>query len=95
MTDQRTRDLEALLRSTEAAHGAYETTELNGVYDEAWSRWYAAYLLEHGIGRMLGREIGVDALATFLATGWQESQASEASDESWAAATARRIVAQL
>ena len=95
MTDERTRDLEALLTEAEDAHGVYETTELNGVYDDAWSLWYATYLVDHGIGRLIGREIDVHALTTFLATSWQESQDSGASGEPWAAATARRIVAQL
>lgn len=91
MTDERTRELEALLAEAEGAHGVYESTELDGVYDEAWARWYAAYLVDHGIGRLIGREIGVEALTDVLATGWQESQAEVASGQSWAAVTARRI----
>ena len=39
----------ALLRETEAAHGAYETSVLGGVFDEDWAVWYAAYLLDHGL----------------------------------------------
>jgi hypothetical protein len=95
MTDERTHDLEALLTQAEDAHGVYETGELNGVYDEDWARWYAAYLVEHGIGRLVGREIDVESLTTFLSTSWHESQGSEASGEPWAAATARRIVTRL
>ena len=54
MTTDRIAALEALLAETEAAHGAYETTELNGVYDQEWPRWYAAYAVEHGIGEIRG-----------------------------------------
>jgi hypothetical protein len=31
---------------TGAAHGVYEEGELNGVYDQNWPAWYAAYLVE-------------------------------------------------
>ena len=39
----------ALLRQTETAHGAYETSVLGGTFDEDWPAWYAAYLLDHGL----------------------------------------------
>ena len=64
MTTDRIAALEALLAETEAAHGAYETTELNGVYDQEWPRWYAAYAVEHGIGEILvGHAVSSDDLA--------------------------------
>jgi hypothetical protein len=91
MNDERTRALQALLSETGDAHGAYETAELGGVYDEAWPQWYAAYAVEHGIGRILGRDIGVDELAELLTTSWRESQAAGGSSGTWAADTARRI----
>jgi hypothetical protein len=58
-----------LLEETLAAHGEYETTALGGVYDEAWPRWYAAYLLEHGIAQYLpnGNELDVERLSARLA----------------------------
>jgi len=43
MTSDRAAALERLLTEPSAAHGVYEKTELNGVYDEEWSRWYAGY----------------------------------------------------
>ena len=43
----------ALLTKTETAHGVYEMNVLGGVFDEAWSTWYAAYLLDHGLGDRL------------------------------------------
>ena len=64
MATDRIGALEALLAEAEAAHGVYETTELNGVYDQDWPRWYAAYAVDHGIGALLGRDVSVDELAS-------------------------------
>ena len=56
MTDeQRIRAIEELLAQIEAAHGAYEATDLNGVYDEQWPAWYAAYMLAEQSGTELPR----------------------------------------
>lgn len=33
-----------LLEEAAAAHGVYETEQLNGVYDEEWPTWYAAHM---------------------------------------------------
>ena len=88
--------LAALLTETEAAHGVYETTELNGVYDKEWPRWYARYAVDHSIDAVLGRPVTVDALAGFLATSFEEFQrADPRPTDPWAAYTARRIAAEL
>lgn len=82
----------ALLTESEQAHGIYETTELHGVYDKEWPRWYAAYAVDHGIGALLGRQITTDELAEFLARTFDEFKGADAKPtESWAAWTARRI----
>ena len=59
----------ALLRETEAAHGAYETNVLGGVFDEEWPAWYATYLLDHGLGDHLpgAKSLDVANLAAMLA----------------------------
>ena len=59
----------ALLRETQTAHGAYEADVLGGVYDEAWPAWYAAYLLDHGLGDHLpgAERLDVASLAAELA----------------------------
>ncbi len=59
----------ALLRETETAHGAYETRVLGGVFDEEWAPWYAAYLLDHGLGDLLpaAESLDVDDLTAMLA----------------------------
>ena len=89
----RTDALAALLTETEAAHGVYESTELNGVYDEQWPQWYAAYAVEHDIGALLGREVSAEELARTLSAAYQEFQATNPStSEPWQAFVARRLV---
>jgi len=96
MAADRIQALNDLLVRAEQAHGAFEATELNGVYDTEWAPWYAAWAVEHGIGALVGREVGADELAELL-TGSQE--AFEATvprpTESWAAFTARRLAEAL
>ena len=97
MTSDRAAALERLLTEPSAAHGVYEKTELNGVYDEEWSRWYAGYAVDHGIGELLGRQgVTADELARFLEQSWDEQQRAEPkATESWAAYTARRMSKEL
>jgi hypothetical protein len=96
MSTDRVRALEALLVETEAAHGVYESTELNGVYDERWPDWYAAYAVDHGIGELVGRPVAADELARVLAAAWDEMQAAEPKPaEHWSTVIARRIVQEL
>jgi hypothetical protein len=84
----------ALLREAETAHGAYETTVLGGVYDEAWPAWYAAYLLDHGLRDHLpgGESLDVANLAAMLA---RLAADYEQGDKAvpWPDVYARRIVA--
>jgi hypothetical protein len=88
--------LTALLAQAGEAHGKYEETELNGVYDKDWAGWYAAYAVEHGIGALIGHTISTDRLAEFLARSNVEFEGTEPrSAEPWAAYTARRISAEL
>jgi hypothetical protein len=86
----------ALLVEAEEAHGAYEATELGGVYDEDWPRWYAAYAVEHGIGELVGHEVPPDRLAAFLAAGFDDFKATDPEPaEPWSAYLARRVAAEL
>ncbi len=59
-TDQ-AQNIEALLVEAERAHAEYEAAELGGTYDQRWPQWYAAYAVEHGIGDVIGKEVGADA----------------------------------
>jgi hypothetical protein len=86
----------ALLVETERAHGVFEATELNGVYDQEWPRWYAAYAVEHGIGALVGHAVAADQLAQFLASTYAEfEQTHPKPQETWTAYMARRITAEL
>jgi hypothetical protein len=88
--------IEALLVRTEQAHGVFESTELEGVYDQEWPRWYAVYAVEHGIGEILGGGVTVDELAEFLARSNAEFEAIDPKpSETWATYAARRISAEL
>lgn len=96
MTIDRVQAIDELLVRAESAHGVYERTELHGVYDQDWPRWYARFAVEHGIGALVGREVTADELAAFLARTNAELERSEPKpDEPWSAHTARRIAAEL
>jgi hypothetical protein len=96
MTTDRVAAIEALLAQAEAAHGVYETTELNGVYDRDWPRWYATYAVEHGIGNLVGHPVTADELAAFLTAAWSEfEQADPGPAEPWSTVIARRIASEL
>jgi hypothetical protein len=56
----------ALLSEAGSAHGIYEENELNGVYDQNWPSWYAVYLVEHGLGQMLGASFTTEQLSRLL-----------------------------
>ena len=95
-TDGRIEALTALLAEAGAAHGRFEETELEGVYDQEWPLWYAAYAVEHGIGVLVGRAVTAPELARFLASSNAEFERIEPKpNEPWAAYTARRIAAEL
>jgi hypothetical protein len=86
----------ALLVQTMEAHGKYEERELNGVYDEEWARWYAAYAVEHGIGSLIGHDVTAAQLGRFLASSYEEFKQTEpVPAESWQSYTARRIAEEL
>jgi hypothetical protein len=96
MEVDRVETISGLLIEAEKAHGAYEATELNGVYDEAWPRWYAGYLVEHGIGEQLSRDVSAGDLAEFLAAAYADfDQAEPKPTEPWSDYVARRMAAEL
>jgi hypothetical protein len=96
MTGDRAAAVEALLVQTATAHGVFEETELQGVYDQAWPRWYATYAVEHGIGALVGHLVTIDRLAEFLATSNVEYEKNEPElREPWPTYTAGRITAEL
>ena len=96
MTEGRIEDIRALLIEAKRAHGVYETTELNGVYDEDWPRWYAAYAVDHGIDALLGRPVATEELTAFLGRSYTEFERTVPKpSEPWDDHVARRIAAEL
>ncbi len=96
MSSDRVEGLRALLVETEAAHGTYEATVLNGVYDKDWAQWYAGHAVEHGIGALIGHDVAADRLADSLASAYAEYEGiAPGARVPWAAYTARRIAADL
>lgn len=96
MEADRTDAVTALLVQAQQAHGAFEATELNGVYDREWARWYAVYAVDHGLGDLVGHGVTPDEVAGFLASSYAEfGQIDPKSSEPWAAYTARRIALEL
>jgi hypothetical protein len=95
MSDARVTAIQTLLSETESAHGAYEASELGGVYDEAWPAWYAAYAVDHGIGDILGRQVEPDDLAAFLTRAYADFEQADPKTESWQTYVARRIADDL
>lgn len=95
MTSDTVTAIAAILTRAESAHAAYEATELNGVYDQAWPAWYAGYAVRHGIGDVLGRVVAPDWLAPVLASAFDDFRTTTPSpDVSWATYVARRVVAE-
>jgi hypothetical protein len=94
--EDRVEAITALLVETMAAHGRFEETELKGVYDKEWARWYAAYAVEHGMARLVGHDLTAERLGAFLASSNIDYEKSDAKGRvPWADYTAPRISAEL
>jgi len=59
--------VESLLMQAEQAHGQYEQTVLDGVYDQDWAIWYANFVIDQGIEKVLGRSFSGERLSQFSA----------------------------
>jgi hypothetical protein len=97
MPDQRTQtieSIEALLDEAAEAHHVYERDMLNGAYDEQWPAWYGAYVVEHGLGKINGRELTAGEAGDMFVRGWEEFRSLDPQPaQSWSAWTARRLAA--
>jgi hypothetical protein len=92
----RTDAIEALLLQAEQAHGVYEAEQLNGVYDEAWPRWYADYAVEHGLSGLLARDAEPSRVATFLEETFADfERLGPKPAEPWSTYIAGRMAAEL
>jgi len=94
MAGDRVDEITQLLEQAGQAHGKYEQTELKGVYDQGWARWYAGYVVEQGISALLDHAVTVDQVTKFFTDSYVDYQRDKIT-ESWAAYTARRIQAEL
>jgi hypothetical protein len=84
--------IQALLEQTEAAHGIYETTELDGTYDQDWPAWYARYAVDHGLSDLVGRALTAEEVTGVLEHIWDDPQRADPKpSEPWAAYAARRL----
>ncbi len=86
-----THQVESLLMQTEQAHGQYEQTILNGIYDRDWTIWYANYAIDQGIEKVLNRAISGERLSQFLSQSYERYKA-EQSQKTWAAYTTQKLV---
>ncbi len=83
--------VEYLLIQAEQAHGQYERTILNGVYDQNWAIWYANYTIDQGMEKVLNRSFSGEQLSQFLSQSYEQYKA-EQSQKTWAAYTAQKLV---
>ncbi len=86
-----TEQVESLLIQAEQAHGQYEQTILNGVYDQDWPTWYANYVIEQGIEKVLNSPFSGEQLSQFLSQSYEQYKA-EQSQKTWAAYTAQKLI---
>lgn len=91
MADLMQEKLAKLLSDAQNAHHDYETTELEGVFDEQWPQWYADFLMSNGFADLLAVEADMDQLASRLSEISQRHKA-ERIDESWADYTAHNLL---
>ncbi len=94
MAGDRTNEIAALLIQAGQAHGKYEQSELRGVHDQDWPRWYAGYVVEQGISALLGHAVSVDQLTAFFISNYAEFQ-KQPSGTLWADFTAAQMQALL
>ena len=86
-----THQVESLLIQAEQAHGQYERTILNGIYDQDWAIWYANYAIDQGVEKVLSRPLSRKRLSQYLSQSYDQYKA-EQSQKTWAAYTAQKLV---
>lgn len=82
-----------LLSQAGSAHHDYEQTVLKGVYDQDWAVWYAEYVIEHGLNKVVPQSMRIDQLGRFL-TEIHQLYSEENPDLSWADFTAIELAKQ-
>jgi hypothetical protein len=69
--------VESLVSQTEQAHGQFEQTILNGIYDRDWAIWYANDAIDRGIEKVLNRSISGERLSQFLSQSYDRYKAEQ------------------
>jgi len=82
-----------LLSQAGSAHHHYEQTELKGVYDQNWAAWYADYVIEHGLNKLLPQSVTVAQLSQFL-TESNRGYEQTGKRQTWADFTAADLIQQ-
>lgn len=77
MDHVQTSRLTDLLNEAQRAHGEYEATELNGVFDEGWPQWYGAYIVDHGLSETVGQNVTAEQAAAHLASAYAEYERAD------------------
>lgn len=84
----------ALLSQAGEAHHEYEQNQLGGEYDQDWPTWYANYINEQGLGKLLNRQVNTEQLSQFLSQSNEEYKKSNPG-QSWTDYTAGKLLAGL
>ena len=90
MAESKIARVQTLLDQAGQAHHHFEQFELGGEFDEDWPQWYAAYLLENGLGQLLARQPQAAELAASLSSITEEHQ--DAEEQRWSAFVAPRLL---
>lgn len=94
MTAEATERIAAVLAQAAEAHHTYEVEDLGGERDEEWARWYAEYVLDHGLASVAGAPPSAGELAEIL-TEATEAHEREGSDRDWSEFAAERLASRL
>jgi hypothetical protein len=92
MTQPPQLQIEALFMQAEQAHGEYERSVLNGVYDQNWADWYAQYAIDQGIKTLLGAPLSTEQLSQLLSQSYEQYKAEQVKSQHWATYTAQKLV---
>ncbi len=91
MSSNSVNEIAQLLSQAGSAHHVFEQTVLKGVYDQEWPRWYAEYVVEHGLSHLLEREVTVEQVSRFFTESY-EVYKKENSQVGWADYTAQQML---
>ncbi|MFN8456594.1 MAG: hypothetical protein U0401_18320 [Anaerolineae bacterium] len=80
-----------LLSQAGSVHHEFEQTVLKGVYGQEWPRWYAEYVVEHGLSHLLELEVTVEQVSQFFSESYGVYK-KENSQVGWTDYTAQQMM---